>query len=112
MERHTKNYTSHFEIGSQDYFTSEMPIIVAGMPELISGAAGFEIHHIINRMKARPELDQVENLICLTTEQHADAHKKKYSRIQLFKIHKEFLIKYGKPYDEEFLQQLMNEAIN
>ncbi|MDA3837257.1 MAG: HNH endonuclease signature motif containing protein [Nanoarchaeota archaeon] len=81
MQKHTKVYLKHFNIGEQDYIPSE----ISGSP-----ATG-GIHHI--KFLSAGGKDEIENLIALTKQEHDQAHYKEYpylEREELFEYHKKF----------------------
>ena len=100
MEKHIKNYITHFDIIIDEYVPCEH----------CKTKQGFDFHHIINRMKARPELDEVENIILLCTKCHELAHKSKLSRGLLYTIHREKLLSKG-AYNKELFDKFVREAI-
>jgi len=75
MKKYKKIYLDHFGYGQQDYVPSE-----------VSGAQASDIHHICFRSHCG--LDEIENLIALTREEHIRAHADPAYNEMLKEVHK------------------------
>ncbi len=81
MQRHVKLYLEHF-----NYKVSEECIC-----EICFSKQQLEIHHIRHRAKNRPDLDYIENCICLCRDCHIKAHKSIYTKEFLQEIHSNYI---------------------
>ena len=83
MQKHTRIYFQHFDIGEQDLVTCEC-CITQGRAD----GQGFDVHHIHGRGKVK---DVIENLMCLCRKHHEMAHASKLKPDELQLIHNYFL---------------------
>ena len=96
MQRHTKNYMTHFEIAEQDKPLCEICKCVA-----------VDVHHIVKRDKNQPKYDNIENLILLCRGCHVKAHANKITKGVLLLAHRQHLGHLGKPYEkQEYLKNI------
>jgi len=73
------------------------------IPSEISGLRGVDIHHIIGRGKKGE--DRIENLMCLTREEHQELGDKKEKMIELLNCHRKFLQVFNVPFDVEWFRE-------
>ena len=73
MQKHTKNYLKHFNIGEQDIIQRE-----------VCGAMAQDIHHVTYRCHGGS--DEVDNLIALCRADHDDAHDGYINKEFLYEI--------------------------
>lgn len=81
MQRHIKNYLKFFNFKC----VSECLCEVCGRMDQL------DIHHIQHRQKNSPELDNVENCICVCRDCHIKAHSSILSKQQLHEIHSAYM---------------------
>lgn len=96
MQKHTKIYLSECGYETTDFIPSE-----------ISYQRGIDVHHIISRGKGGKDI--IENLMCLTREEHIEFGDKKEWMYFLLSRHYDFLlkrkVKFSKVwFDEQFLK--------
>lgn len=84
MQKHTKNYFSHFGFVESDFIKCEN-----------CSCAAVDIHHIKPRSsfgsKRKEEQDHVSNLIALCRKCHDMAHDNKLTKEYLQEVHNQFL---------------------
>ena len=83
MQKHTRVYFNHFDIGEQDLVTCEF----CGKQGRADGD-GFDLHHIHGRGKDK---DVIENLIMLCRKHHTFVHDSKISKDNVQVIHNYYL---------------------
>lgn len=95
MKPHIKTYCKKFNIQIREDAVSEL-----------SGLPGQAIHHIERRgMGGRKDADRIENLMCLTHEEHEDLGDKNQYKALLYRAHKEFLIFHNIEFDENWIDE-------
>lgn len=93
MQEHTKIYLREFGYSVGCFIPSEL-----------SEAKGQVIHHIHRRgMGGDPEMDRVENLMCLTDAEHEEYGDKVEFKAMLYRIHKARMIAAGVKFDREWI---------
>jgi hypothetical protein len=96
---HTAIYYAAFGYGDADFVCSEL-----------SGAAGIDIHHITCKgMGSSKDLDKVENLMCLTREEHVEYGDKKQHMSMLYTKHMEFLERSGVRFDRTWIMDQIDK---
>ena len=95
MKKHIKIYNNHFNIEIPTDAKSEL-----------SDAPGQAVHHIQRRgMGGSKDKDRIENLMCLTHNEHEFYGDKQQWKAFLYERHKKELEKIGKPYDANWMNQ-------
>ncbi len=90
MKKHTKIYLNALGYDLHDpnqYFISEL------------GGRGIDIHHICTRE------NRIENLMCLSREQHQKHGEIKKDMIMLLETHKDFLIVNNVSFNNEWFKE-------
>jgi 5-methylcytosine-specific restriction endonuclease McrA len=77
IQTHVKNYLKHFNYKLQEDCSCEV----------CNSHSQLEIHHIQHRSKQQPELDNVENCVCLCRSCHIKAHNNELTKKYLQDIH-------------------------
>lgn len=83
MRNHKVVYNLHFGIKTQQSVWDELEWVL-----FCRMTPAHDIHHIYGRGK---NLDEIENLMALTRDNHTLAHKEQYSKKTLSNIHKQFM---------------------
>ena len=92
MKKHTQIYMKAFNYVLDDFIPSE-----------ISGEKGVDIHHIIGRGKKGE--DRIENLMCLTREEHHELGDKKDYMSYLLQIHRKRLAINNVPFNADWFDE-------
>lgn len=101
MQKYVKIYfkANGYDTGD-NYFPSE-----------ISGESSVDIHHINAKGSGgdpQGKKDRIENLIGLTRVEHLELGDKKQWKSFLFRKHKEFMLKKGVKFNEEYIDELID----
>lgn len=96
MKKHTKIYLKECNYDPTDFIPSEISFI-----------RGIDIHHIISRGKGGE--DRIENLMCLTREEHIEFGDKKEWMYFLLLRHYDFLIKNGIKFSKEWFENMFKK---
>lgn len=91
LKKHTKIYLKALGYDTTDFIPSEL-----------SGQRGVDLHHIVNRE------NRIENLMCLTRDEHIENGEIKDRMVFLLKRHRDFLSENG----VKFCNKWFNEKIN
>jgi 5-methylcytosine-specific restriction endonuclease McrA len=84
MQKYVKTYLDYFDIGEQELLTCE----ACGKQGRADGE-GFDIHHIWGR--AKPDADEINNIICLCRRHHEAAHSR-ITKSEMQMIHNFFMM--------------------
>jgi hypothetical protein len=95
MKKHTQIYIKAFNYVLDDFIPSE-----------ISGNKGVDIHHIIGRGKKGE--DRIENLMCLTRQEHIDYGDKKEHMKSLLMLHRNIMKINNVPFDSNWFNEKIN----
>jgi hypothetical protein len=98
MQKHTKIYLTAFGFDLTDNNSF--------VPSEISGSRGVDLHHIIGRGKKGE--DRIENLICLTRQEHIDYGDKKEFMVYLLKTHRTYLQDNRIDFCNEWFEEKIN----
>ena len=96
MQKHTKLYLKACGYDSTDFIPSE-----------ITFQRGIDIHHIISRGKGGE--DRIENLMCLTREQHLCFGDKKDWMYFLLTKHNSFLIQKNVVFEQAYFDEMLHK---
>ncbi len=87
MQKHTKIYLNHFDIGEQDFVYDEVEWSLHNRT-----VRAVDIHHISPRgMGGSKEKDNISNLMALSRKNHNKAEDKTYPEAMLQEVHNHFM---------------------
>lgn len=95
MKKHTRLYLKECRYDLSGFIPSEL------------GGIGVDIHHILSR--GRGGKDRIENLMCLTREQHILYGDKKKWMVFLLQRHRDFLRYRKASFDNEWFEDMISK---